>query len=116
MGNRLDTLLIKELIDSPETVNTNYSSEVIDNTFREAEFAIQIDYDNGSSVDMDIELQYSNDNVNFVTAATQNVTDPTGTHMFDVFGSGASYVRVAIIVNSGSIDLQSILYTAKRRH
>lgn len=112
----LDIILIKNLITSPVTINTDYESEVIDISNRQDEFAVQVDYDNGVGVDMDIVLEVSNDNVTFVPMSTQNVTDATGTHIFDVEGTGTGYLRISIVVNSGSIDLQQILYKAKRLH
>lgn len=118
MSNRLDTILLKDLVSSPTTVNTDYTSEAIDITFREAEFALQLDYDNGSTVDMDLFLEVSVDGITYVTLgdSVQNVTDITGTHVWDVAGTGSSYLRVGITVNTGSIDIQKLIYRAKRRH
>jgi len=62
MSNILDAILIKEMIDSPTTVNTDFETDSIDISNREAEFSIQIDYDSGVNVDMDISVSLSNDN------------------------------------------------------
>ena len=112
----LDIILIEEIIDSPVTVNTDFTSDSIDISWREGEFSVQVVYDNGSSVDMDLILEVSGDNVNFSPMETQNVTDNDGSHIWDVPGTGTSFLRVSIIVNSGSMDVQRILYQAKRRH
>jgi len=112
----LDVILLRDLVTSPVTVNTEYVSEIIDNSFREDEFSIQVNWNNGSSVNMDIILEASNDKVNFVPVSNQAIEDDSGSHMFDVGFCGAVFVRIRIEVISGSIDLQSISYRAKRRH
>lgn len=112
----LDTILLKDLISSPITVNTEYSSESIDVSFREDEFAIQLNWTNGLSVDMEIFLEASNDNINFAPMTSQVIADEFGSHIFDVGFCGAVYVRIRIEVTSGSIDLTKISYRAKRRH
>jgi hypothetical protein len=112
----LDVILLKDLVTSPVTVNTEYESEIIDNSFREDEFSLQITWNNGTLVDMNIVLEASNDKVNFVPVSNQEIVDSFGSHMFDVGFCGAVYVRIKIEVIAGSIDLQSISYRAKRRH
>ena len=112
----LDIILIKELIPSPETVNTDFSTDSFDISNRQDEFSVQITYDNGVGVDMVFVLEASNDNLNFSPVSTQAITDASGSHIFGVFSSGVAYMRVSVTVNAGSIDLQSILYKAKRAH
>lgn len=112
----LDSILVEELIDTPTTVNLDFSTRSIDISNRQDEFSVQINYDNGSSVDMDIHLEVSSDNVNFASMGNQNVTDSTGTHVFDVQGTGTRYLRITIIVNTGSMDVQRIMYDGKRLH
>lgn len=118
MGNILDMILTRELIESPTTVNTDYESEIVDITNREDEFSFQTIYNNGSSVNMTISLELSSDGINFseVTDSSQSITDPTGSDLIDVFGTGANYARIKITVIAGSIDVQRIVYSAKRRH
>ncbi len=118
MGYVLDTLIVKELVNSTETVNTDWVSDSIDITFREAEFGIQLTYDNGSSVEMDIWVAVSLDNVNFVRIddSNQTVTDDSGTHIVDLAGTGTSYLRIEIDVVSGSIDINKLQVHMKRRH
>ena len=114
----LDTILITELISSPTTVNTEFSTIYVDISNREAEFSIQLDYINGVNVDMDISLEVSNDTTTFVPIpdSTHTITDATGTSLIDVAGTGANFLRIGITVRSGSIDLQKVIYKAKRRH
>ena len=63
-------------------------------------------------------LEVSNDGVEYSTVidSEQTITDPTGSDIVDIFGTGVRYLRVKIEVVSGSIDVQRILRTAKRRH
>lgn len=118
MSNVLDTILIKEILNTPTTVNSDYASESIDISFREAEFSIQMEYTNGVNVDMDFQVEVSNDNQTFipVTESVHTVSDADGTSLFDIAGTGTNFLRIAVVVRSGSIDLQKIIYKAKRRH
>lgn len=118
MGNVLDSILKKQIIEGPEAISADYESEAIDIDNREAEYAIQITYDNGLNVDMELSLEVSNNGTAWstVTDSQQVITDATGNHIWDLAGSGTSYVRVKITVTTGSIDVQELLYVAKRRH
>jgi len=114
----LDIILLKELITSPVTVNSNYESEVIDISFTENDFSVQVVYEGGINVDMEVFIAVSNDKVNFsrIPLSAQSIEDENGSIVFDVASSGAVYMRVEIEVTDGSIDLQNISYRAKRRH
>lgn len=118
MSQVLDGIL-KKIVEENYTVNAEYVSERIDIDNREQEFSIQVLYSNGNgSVDMVIKLQASIDGENFsdITDSDQVITDDQGSHVYDVAGSGVIYIRVKIEVNNGSIDVDKILYSAKRRH
>lgn len=113
----IDNILVKEMINTPTTVNTDFSTESVDISNRQDEFSVQINYTGGVNVDMTFHLEVSNDNVNFTSMGDQQVTDPTGTHIFDVTGgTGTRYLRVTILVTTGSMDVQRIMYDAKRAH
>jgi hypothetical protein len=118
MGNKLDVILLEELIDTPTTVNTDFETESVDISFAEGNMSIQLDYDNGSTVDMTVQVSVSNDNVTFVPVddTIHTITDASGTSFMDIDGSGAVFMRVEIVVTTGSIDVQKISYRAKRRH
>lgn len=118
MGNVLDVILLKDLITAPETINTDYVSEMIDISFREQEFSVQLVWENGSSVDMNLFLSVSSDGVNFarIPASEQNITESDSTHIWNVGYEGAVYLRVEIDVVAGSIDLTKLIYRARRRH
>jgi hypothetical protein len=118
MGNKLDAILKKHMIDSPTIVTTTFSTESIDIDNREADFAVQLSYDNGTSVDMTLILEASVDGTTFIQVpdSDQAIIDATGSHIWDVSGLGPSHLRVTINVTSGSITVNDILYTARRRH
>jgi hypothetical protein len=114
----LDIILVEEVLDTPTTVNSDHTSKVVDLTWREGEFSVQVEYDGGVNVDMTLHLEFSSDGISFtpVTDKEQVVTDSTHTHIWDVAGTGTAYMRVFIEVRTGSINLQRILYKGKRRH
>lgn len=118
MGQPLDTILLEDVLTTTTTVNGNYQSDIIDISNREDEFAIQVDYQNGINVDMQFQLAVSADGNTFipVTDSIHTVNDADGTSLFDVIGTGTSFIRFEVIVNSGSIDLTKIIYRGKRRH
>lgn len=117
MGNVLDAIL-KKTIDQQQIVNADYYSPIIDIDNREDEFSVQVIYENGINVDMVLQLEVSVDGTNFsvINEADQTIVDDSGSHIWDVFGSGVTYLRVKIQVNSGSIDINKIIYSGKRRH
>lgn len=118
MSGKLDTILINEFITTPTTVNSEFISDSIRITNREDAFSIQTVYDNGNSVNMRIVMEVSNDNINFseVTDSQVTITDNEGSHIMDVGFTGVNFLRMKIEVTSGSIDLQRMFYSAKRRH
>lgn len=118
MSNVLDTILIKELVIGPVVVNSDFETDYVDISFKEGEFSIQLSYESGIDVNMEIILQLSNDAENFadIIDSTQIITDPSGSHIIDVLLTGTNYARVKINVNSGSITLKDCVYKGKRRH
>lgn len=71
----------------------------------EGPFSVQLSWDTGSSVDMNISLQISNDKVSWITIPDSviNITDISGAHMWDIV-SGAQFVRVSIEVTAGNAN------------
>lgn len=114
----LDVIRKKNLIDAPESVSTDWASPSVSLDDREDEFSIQVNYENGVSPAMSFILQISSDNVNFadIVESAQSVTDASGSHIWDIAGSGALYARVKIAVTSGALDVTRIFYAAKQRH
>lgn len=114
----LDGILKKNIFEGPETVNADWESPSLDIDNREGEFGVLISYDNGASVNMTLQLQYSPNNINWFDAENgdQLITDNAGNHYWDIPGTGASFVRVIIDVTSGNIDVTKISLNGKRRH
>ena len=119
MSQVLDQILKKQIVAGPEMVSSDYATESVRIDNREDEFSIQLDYDNGVSVGMQLQVEVSNDGNTFVAIPDtfQEITDPSGTHIWDITGGGGTtFFRVGIIVATGSIDVLQILYVGKRRH
>jgi hypothetical protein len=118
MSFTLDAIRLKEILDGPETVNALWTSPSFSLDDREDEFSIQINYEDGVSPIMSFILQISSDNINFadIVDSTQSVTTSSGSHIWDIAGSGALFARVKIEVTSGSLDITRIFYAAKQRH
>jgi hypothetical protein len=118
MGFVLDAILKKIILQGPETVNTNFYTEMIDIDGREDEFAIQFTWDNGTAVNMDIFVEVSVNGVIFaeVDGSRQPINATADSHIWDIAGTGASYLRIGVEVTAGSIDIQEILAVMKRRH
>jgi hypothetical protein len=114
----LDSIRLKEIIDGVETVNLNWFSPSFSLDDRESEFSIQINYEEGISTNMKFILQISSDNINFadIVGSSQSISDSSGSHIWDISGSGALYARVKILVISGSVNISRIFYAAKQRH
>ena len=118
MGFILDTIRLKEILENSETVNVEWTSPSVSLDDREDEFSIMLTYENGVSPDMTLILQFSSDNIHFsdLIESYQGIAGTSGSHIWDINGSGALYVRVKIVVNSGSIDVSRIFYAGKQRH
>ena len=114
----LDSIRLKEILDGAETVNAEWFSPSFSLDNREDEFSIQINYDNGVSPNMSFILQVSSDNINFgdIIESTQAVSTTSGSHIWNIAGSGALYARIKIAVLAGSLDVTRIFYAGKQRH
>lgn len=119
MGNKLDDILKHDFVDSPVIVNLDYETESLDIGNREGEFAIQLNYSGGNGlVNMTLSLEVSNDDFNFspVDDSFRVITDDDGTHIWNAVGIGPTYLKVKIEVTAGSIVVDRILYSGRRRH
>lgn len=88
------------------SISSDYESGAVSIGDLEGVFSIQLTWNNGNTVDMDVELQVSNDKINWVPVANsqQNIVDNTGIHFWDSIESGAEYMRVGFSHNSGIAD------------
>lgn len=118
MSFRLDSILQKDLLVGPETINSAYTTDSIFIGDTEDDFTVNFRYTNGSSVNMTLYVQVSHDNVNFsdVTLSAQTITDNEGSHIWDFDSSGALYLRVRVAVTAGDIEVERIAFSGKRRH
>ena len=82
----------------------------------EGPFAIQVIWENGVTVDVDLSLEVSNDNTHWAPYAgsSQNITSTDASHMYDISETGVEFIRVVITVNTGNADF-TILYNGKAR-
>lgn len=124
MGQPLDSILKKDLYGSRdnngninyETINTNGNSIKADLSGSEQGYFVAITYTNGASLDVDFNLEVSEDGISFVPIDTAiNVTDASGEIIWDVIDSNANFIRVSWAFNSGSVDIYART-SAKRRH
>lgn len=123
MSGNFDQIRKKQLLLAPETINTNWISPSTSLDDRVGAFSLSLKYENGTGVNMRVFVQLSNDNQDFgdITGTLSDpayidITDNTGTALFDLEGSGAAFIRLRIEVTSGSIDAISLLYNALQFH
>lgn len=114
----LDQIIRRLFIDSPETVNADWNSNSVSLDSIQDELSMALTYENGNSVNMQVYVAFSNDNVNFARDINTlvTITDPTGYLLFDFSGVGSQFARFEIVVTGGSIDISSATLTGKRNH
>lgn len=114
----IDQIRKKVIVPTAETVTTNWATESASLDNRDGAFSLHIKYENGTAVNMTVWLQMSVNGTDWANVADSNVviTDPSGTVIYDVDGSGTQYVRIAIVVTGGSIDVTEGLYSASQWH
>lgn len=114
----IDQIRKSVLIDSAETVNSDWNtrSQTLDD--RTGPFSLFLKYENGSSVDMVIKVQLSVDGVTWadVDETLYPIMDNSGSIIYDIDGSGTEFVRIAITVNGGSIDVVDVRFVASQFH
>ena len=117
MGFVLDNIIKKD-VELLTTVSSDYTSERVDIDGTEQGYVLQLDYTDGvGPVDVEMYIEASSDGVMYaeLPASRQQITDTSGTGIWDVAFSNSSYVRVVIEHTSGSLDVK-IRFTGKRRH
>lgn len=124
MSGVIDIIRRKQLLESPETVNADWTSPSVSLDDRRDEWSLSLKYENGTSVNMRVYIQLSVDDVNFGDLVSPDpaesydvqITDSSGVVIFDMDGTGVSYARIRIEVTSGSIDAVEVKYLAKQAH
>lgn len=115
----IDSIVRSELIDSPETISSDFTSNSVDMSGVEESFSVQLDYSNGNgSVDMTFSLEVSVDGNAYVpiTETEFDVTDDSGVMIWEVVGRGVNFLRVATTVVGGQLTIDNISYSGNRRH
>jgi allantoicase len=84
-------------------ISATTTSDVVRLDGIEGLFALQVSWAGGSSVDMALSLELSNDKTNWVEIPTSIVaiTAAADTHIWDI-QSGAQFVRIKVTVTGGS--------------
>ena len=118
MSGQIDQIRKRHLIDSPETVTTDWSTKAQTLDDRTGPFSLFLKYENGTAVSMTIVVQMSTNLVDWadITETEVPVVDNTGTVLYDIDGSGTQFVRIAIRVNSGSIDVVDAQFIGSQFH
>lgn len=116
----LDQLRKKDLVPTPETVNSDWVSPSASLDDRQGPFSLFIRYENGTSVNMDVQLEMSPTGEDgdwaVVDDSSRNITDAAGMVYYDIRDSGAQWIRISIIVNTGSIDVVEGEFSAFKAH
>lgn len=117
---QLDQIRKKDIVPTPVTVNSDWETESASLDDRDGPFSISFRYENGSSVNMTAWLELSatgeDDDWSRVDSSDIAFTDNSGSINYDVNGSGMQFVRIAVVVTGGSIDVTSGLYIASQFH
>lgn len=120
MGNMLDAILKFRMVEGPETADTSevHYSKVIDMSGVEENFAVQYTYDSAVDLDASISVEVSVNSQDFIEIpeTVQTITDIDGTHLWDFQALGSNYIRIKTTVRQGSLDIQSVDFSGKRRH
>lgn len=108
-SQRQDLLAVNQPIST--TTATNYAG--LGNV--EMPCSLQINWDSGVAVNMQLSLQFSNDLVNWVdvSGSEQPISAATGSHLWDI-ETGAEFVRVLVTVTGGSATF-SVKFNGKVR-
>ena len=103
----------KLLLNTNITAGVNTSSALLRYV---DDYAVQINTSNFSTaVGLSVTLEGSNDDVNYDTiAGTMNAITANGTGSINVENAGYRHVRAALLITSGSADIE-ILITGKER-
>lgn len=125
MGFILDEIVKKQVIGEKdqngnvtyETINTDGSSEIFEVDRTENNFKVQLEYANGSTVNITFIIEGSVDGQSFaaITDSDQVIIDDSGTIIWDISDVSPNYARVSWTVTSGSLDIFA-QFSGDRRH
>lgn len=102
--------------------NTVISSPTSSKSIRigrfEGPWSIQIFWENGVTVDMDISLQVSNDGVHWDVygGSSQNITGNSGSHSYEfIHGCGFENMKIVITPTTGSATFTALVNGRSRQ-
>ena len=99
-----------------QVISATTNSAVVDIGSTEGVSAMQIEWHSGSSVNFTVSLEVSNNKINWVTIplSSFNMTTNTGVLMIDPINSGAEFLRINVVVTTGSATM-SAFFNGKSR-
>ena len=117
MGFVNDSIIKYTLIEQ-QSVSSDFTSEIFDISGADSGFSIQASLDNGSTPNMTFSLEVSTNGQDYAMLdnSDQVFTDTDGSIIWDIVSTQICFVRVHVVVTSGSIDISSCIISAKRRH
>lgn len=118
MGFVLDSI-VKHIMLDDQTIDAETFSDVVCVDNIEESYAIQMNWDNGSSVDMVLSLWGSLDEISWTELngedSEQPISDSSGVHIWNITNNAVPFIKIKIAVDGGSADFSAIL-SGKRRH
>lgn len=107
----------KIILNTEADVSADWESSSIALDNLEPNFVVELIYDSGSSVNMTFKLQMSVDDSTFVDIDGSDIaiSATSGTHIWNVTDMWVPYLRVAIVVTAGDIDVTSIRLVGQTR-
>lgn len=117
----IDSIVKKKLIVTPEVVSADFETDFIDMSGVQDAYSIQLDYSNGNgAVDMDFTLAVSVDGNTYVpitdTQVVNNITDDSGTMIWEIAVRGVNFCKVIVTVNAGQLTIDACEYSGLRNH
>ncbi len=119
MSGVLDAIVKKKLVTTPEVVSSDFQTDFVDSSGVEDTFSVELTYSNGNgAVDMTFRLEVSvSGNVYVPIEETDfDITDDSGALIWEVTGRGVNFVRVAVVVNAGQLQVDTCEFSGSRRH
>lgn len=120
MSFNIDMIRRIDLLETPETVSTDWSSPIFSLDNRFGPFSLSIRYENGTGASMKVFFQVSNeeetDTFASIAATEADINDASGNIIYDLDGTGVQFGRIFIQVTSGTIDVTQIRYIGQQAH
>lgn len=121
MSGVLDSIVRKKLVESPETISTDFTTTFVDVSGVEGSYSVELTYSNGDgAVDMVffLEVSVSGQDATYVPIEESEftITDDSGVAIWEVTGVGVNFLRVGVTVNAGQLSIDTVEFSGNRRH